>query len=149
MWEYMIILYYFKCIGICYSQLYYCFKGDFFHACPKHYPDGDVLHPLRGLPMKIVRRKKFQRNSVLRSHGYHVIEIWECQFKQLLETSITLRLLQMQQRICSHEPIEPREALFGGRVEVFKCFVPESKDSIIEYYGEMFYSIYLSKNYFV
>ena len=65
-----------------------------------------------------------------------MIEIWECQFKQLLETSITLRLVQMQERDCSHEPIEPREALFGGRVEVFKCFVPESKDSIIEYYGK-------------
>ena len=114
-----------------------CVKGDFYHACPDHYPDSKAIHPLRGIKMGMVRWKRKERNQILKSKGYTLVELWECQFQKLMERSVTLNSLATEKNLCTHQPIEPRKALHGGRVEVFKCFYScgEDEDTVIEYYG--------------
>ena len=87
--------------------------------------------------MGAVRRKRTVRNGILKSKGYTIIEIWECQFTEMIKKSSVIKPIMASKGICSHSPIQPREALFGGRVEVFQCFstTTDDDDDVIEYYG--------------
>ena len=88
------------------------------------------------MKMGTVRWKRKRRNSILKAKGYTLVEIWECQFAELIQKSVSLKTLAVEKKTCTHRPIEPRKALYGGRVEVFQCYSSCDDKSVIEYYGK-------------
>uniref|UniRef100_A0A1I8JCV3 DNA-directed DNA polymerase n=1 Tax=Macrostomum lignano TaxID=282301 RepID=A0A1I8JCV3_9PLAT len=74
------------------------FHGCFHHGCPKCFPNGDVLHPLKNQPMRAI---------------YEETE----RFTRLLSTAYNVRVLAGERQSSSLFVLE--EALFGGRTEAF------------------------------
>ena len=60
--------------------------------------------------------------------GYKVEVMWECEWKDLKERdeSVRLQLEEIADETYKREPIIPRDALFGGRTEVFAMFFEAS-----------------------
>ena len=56
--------------------------------------------------------------------GYKVEVMWECEWKDLKEKdeSVRLQLEEIANETYKREPINPRDALYGGRTEVFSVF---------------------------
>ena len=99
----------------------YEFHGCFWHGCPRCYPirhETHVRHYER--TMQDVYETTQQRTQQLREQGYHVIEMWECDWSRLKDTSpdICTFLAHLQ----FTEPLNPRDAFCGGRTNAVKLY---------------------------
>ncbi|KAK3929395.1 putative DNA polymerase [Frankliniella fusca] len=66
------------------TRLLYQFHGCYLHQCPKHFPADEKCGVNR-----FEQTQKITR--LFRSHGYKVIEKWECDFKRDLESDPDLK----------------------------------------------------------
>uniref|UniRef100_A0A1I8FWQ0 DNA-directed DNA polymerase n=1 Tax=Macrostomum lignano TaxID=282301 RepID=A0A1I8FWQ0_9PLAT len=80
------------------------FHGCFFHGCPKCFPNGDVLHPLKNQPMRAIYEET-ERFTRLLSTAYNVRVMWEHDYQD--------------EGAPVQQPIRLEDALFGGRTEAF------------------------------
>uniref|UniRef100_A0A1I8J2P7 DNA-directed DNA polymerase n=1 Tax=Macrostomum lignano TaxID=282301 RepID=A0A1I8J2P7_9PLAT len=80
------------------------FHGCFYHGCPKCFPNGDVLHPLKNQPMRAIYEET-ERFTRLLSTAYNVRVMWEHDYQG--------------EGAPVQQPIRLEEALFGGRTEAF------------------------------
>ena len=92
----------------------YEFHGCLYHGCSRCYPSRRAKHyavPDRSVE-ELYQATLSKRMALLRA-GYTVIEMWECEWDQLVDTD------EAVQRFLSSfdlvPPLEPREAFFGGR----------------------------------
>lgn len=86
----------------------YQFQGCYWHGCRKCHPENEIKHD-----------KTKEQNNLLKSNGYNVCEMWECDwndFKKTLPNKLELEQDALQQNI------NIRDALFGGRTEGFKSY---------------------------
>jgi len=91
----------------------YQYHGCFWHGCPRcHKPD--FVNNVRKMSMEDLYEETVERTRKLRAGGYEVVEMWGCQWKR---TAACKRLMKTIEFV---EPLNPRDALFGGRTEVFK-----------------------------
>ena len=103
------------------------FLGDVFHANPAVY-DLNMISPVSGLPMHTEYEKWLCRQKALLNAGYRVVFIWEKDFDEDRE---------IQNAIASYTfetPLEPRSAMYGGRVSPFKMYHKNEGDETIKYY---------------
>lgn len=64
-------------------------NGDFWHANPKKYNDGDLLNFPGGKTVaKDIWNKDKKKKELAKKHGYHVITIWEDEIKKKLHYEI-------------------------------------------------------------
>ena len=68
------------------------------------------------------------RLAVIRSAGYEVRYIWECKWKSELREDAETKA--MYECYVSRDPVDPREALFGGRVDCYQLFWKSFKAGI-------------------
>ncbi len=61
----------------------------------------------------------------LREHGFNVVEMWECDLKRELKDNEEMRSYFEEHGLV--DPLEPRDAFFGGRTNAAKLFY-ECKD---------------------
>ena len=86
-----------------------------------------------------------QRRLVdLRSRGYRVVELWECQWKKLKENDSTVRDFVNQLNIVA--PMNPRDAFCGGRTNAIKLYHQTEADEVIDYYDFTSLYPYVNKN---
>ena len=97
----------------------YEFQGCFYHGCITCFPNRGMKHPYyQNKTMRDVReetRTKIERLSQL---GYHVKEMWECEWNQEIQTEP--RINEFIERLDIVTPLNPREAFFGGRTNAIK-----------------------------
>ena len=108
------------------------FLGCLFHGCNRCYSD-DFLCFHKGKIAKLLRFESQNRLSKLRSAGYNVISIWECEWERMrdVDDEIKEHLEVIEPYLKFHKPpIDPREALFGGRTEA--CCLLKDCDLSIE-----------------
>ena len=106
-----------------------------FHGCPKCKKQRHVKtwhHPDRtGDEMLELTKKK---TDVLRKAGYTVKVEWECNFKQKLAADPELQ--DMIKDLEWTAPLNPKEALFGGRTGLSCCYhktVPDERIDYVDY----------------
>lgn len=121
-----------KVDGFCeQSNTVYQFHGCYWHGCPKCYeptkwcdmrtitvntPKGLVTKPLQ---MGSAYANTKETTKMLKDNGYQVVEMWECDWEK------NCKALSMDPRgwdvTFKHlEPLVPRDAYFGGRVNCTK-----------------------------
>ena len=99
----------------------YEFHGCFWHGCPRCYPlrhESHLRHYDR--TMQDVYETTQQRTQQLRELGYHVIEMWECVWSRLKDTSLDIRTFVATLQFT--EPLNPRDAFCGGRTNAVKLY---------------------------
>ena len=109
------------------------FHGCEFHGCPKCKPNNRHVktwhHPDRTVEeMYHLTQKK---TEVLRKAGYTVKVEWECNFKRKLETDPELQ--DMIKDLEWTAPLNPKEALFGGRTGAATLYSKTAEDEEISY----------------
>ncbi|XP_050512049.1 uncharacterized protein LOC126888071 [Diabrotica virgifera virgifera] len=108
-----------------YENTIFDFQGCYYHGCPTCYPT-DRTAPLHDDPSDCMENrhdKTIAKVKHLRSIGYEVVEIWECQFRKMLTAEI--KAYTEGHPLMASLPLNPRDALYGGRtgntVEYYKC----------------------------
>ena len=113
------------------GQTVYEFKGCVFHACPAHFPNDSTRSPLTGLSMREIRDRDLKREQFIRDHGYEMITKWECEFLQEIRESTPLQIFLASLDL--QEPLEPRDAFFGGRTNATCLYREVQEDEKIFY----------------
>lgn len=121
----------------------YEFHGCEFHGC-KCKPNNRHLktwhHPDRTVDEMYELTKK--KTAMLRAAGYTVKEEWEYKFKRKLALDVNLQV--MVKDLTWVSPLNPKEALFGGRRGLSCCYYKAKKDEWVDYID--FTSLYPSIN---
>ena len=113
----------------------YEFQGCEFHGCPKCKKQRHVKtwhHPDRTVDEMLELTKK--KTGVLRKAGYTVKVEWKCNFKQKLAADPELQ--DMIKDLEWTAPLNPKEALFGGRTGLSCCYhktVPDERIDYVDY----------------
>ena len=99
----------------------YEFHGCFWHGCPRCFPIRHESH-LRHYDrtMQDVYETTQQRIQQFRELGYHVVEMWECDWSRLKDTSLDIRTYLGTLQFT--EPLNPRDAFCGGRTNAVKLY---------------------------
>ena len=99
----------------------YEFHGCFWHGCPRCFPirhESHLRHYHR--TMQDVYETTQQRIQQFRELGYHVVEMWECDWSRLKDTSLDIRTYLGTLQFT--EPLNPRDAFCGGRTNAVKLY---------------------------
>ena len=97
-----------------YTATVYEFHGCIYHGCTNCYPNRDIKHhaaPDRTVE-ELYRATLEKRMNLLRA-GYKVIEIWEHQWDQQVQTNEAVKRFLSSFELVA--PLQPRDAFFGGR----------------------------------
>ena len=99
----------------------YEFHGCFWHGCPRCFPIRHESH-LRHYDrtMQDVYETTQQRIQQFKELGYHVVEMWECDWSHLKDTSLGIRTYLGTLELT--EPLNPRDAFCGGRTNAVKLY---------------------------
>ena len=91
------------------------FNGCFWHGCPTCHPRNrharHAVNPDR--TMEELYRATLAKEDALRTAGYHVNVMWECQWDELCKSNPFVK--NFVSTLSLVEPLEPRQAFFGGR----------------------------------
>lgn len=100
----------------------YAFHGCEFHGCKKCKPNNrhnkTFHHPDR--TVEEMYQATQQKTGLLQAAGYTVAEIWECEFKKELKQNKALK--DLVKSMTWIEPLDSRNAFYGGRTGMAKCF---------------------------
>ena len=112
----------------------YEFFGCFFHGCVRcTSPTAKSIGA--GLQMGDLFTMTMNRVAALRSAGFKVVYIFECEWKRELredlETKTMYEFYVSNDLRVFREPMDPREALFGGRVDCYQLFWKSFKGGIL------------------
>ncbi|XP_065213964.1 uncharacterized protein LOC135841092 [Planococcus citri] len=94
----------------------YQFHGCFWHGCPDCYNE-ETVNKVNNYSMGDLYQKAMDRTEQLRLAGFTVIEMWQCKWLKSTEYR-NYKASNITQQITN--PLNPRDAFFGGRTEVFK-----------------------------
>jgi len=112
------------------NELFF-YHGCFFHGCPRCYRSQETVQPLSGLTFRELYMRTEAHMAYLREKGYRVIEKWECDFKPLIEKSPQVKALLSR---CSKiDPLKPRDAFYGGRVNAIRLYAKAPEAESIRY----------------
>lgn len=99
------------------------FAGCFYHGCDKcTLPDKRSVYS--NMTNRDLKTQFDNRISRMRAAGLEVEVMWECQWKVLKDSDSEVRdqLAEIADETYKREPLNPRDALYGGRTEVFAMF---------------------------
>ncbi len=96
---------------------FFFLTGDRFLGCPTCY-DRCTVNPVNGRAMQDLYLDTIRKVCYLREQGFNVIEMWECDLKRELEENEEMRCYFEKYDLV--DPLEPRDAFFGGRTNAAK-----------------------------
>ena len=118
------------------TRTVYEFHGCLWHGCPLCHPHPgrdkySKLHPDRTL--QEVYEATLAKHHRLREHGYHLVIKWEHEWNHEVKTN-----KELQQFLSTYEcvePLNPRNAFFGGRTNAVKLHheIKEDEGEQIKY----------------
>jgi hypothetical protein len=112
----------------------YEFLGCWIHGCPDCFTDRNRKHPYNMKTMGQLYSETQARLHDLHQKGFKVCCIWECKFDQMIKDKPEYKAV-IDQLYPHLDPILPREALFGGRVNAVKLYheIDENSQQEIKY----------------
>ena len=119
-----------------FTKTVYEFHGCEFHGCIKCRPRNRQLKPWHHPDRTIdeVYKCTLKKTEMLHQAGYKVIVEWECDFKRQLAKDPELQA--MVNGLEWTGPLDPKDALFGGRTGLSACYyksVPGERIDYIDY----------------
>ena len=108
------------------TKTVYQYHGCFWHGCPSCYHEESVNN-VNKIPMGDLYEKTVKRTELLREAGFNVIEMWQCRFVK------SKMYKNYKNSVNFEEPLNPRDAYFGGRTEVFKLKATSNSSHKIKY----------------
>ncbi|XP_061191720.1 uncharacterized protein LOC133199940 [Saccostrea echinata] len=107
------------------TRTIYEFYGCYWHGCPTCYPNLQTeTHPHRTqFTYQELHEETLRRNTVLEEMGYSVHSIWEHDFDQ--QVQIEGALQNYVRDLDIPDPLNPREALYGGRTNATRLYCEE------------------------
>ena len=104
------------------------------HGHLSHF-DETMKNPFSNLTMKSLNLKRMERKKeILQNHHIdYFIEIWECEMETLIKTE-EFKRFALTHQLCTHSPIQPRNALQGGRCNAFRLHYKAAENKRIRYY---------------
>ena len=118
----------------------YEFQGCFWHGCPKCYTQ-DRINPVNQLDMVELQRATATKNAKIIGLGYNLVEVYECD----IQKDVAFKKYCKTNNVELVEPLNPRDAFFGGRTNVTKLtydFKPGEKGRYVD-----FVSLYPTVNF--
>lgn len=103
------------------------FNGCYFHGCQRCYKSGDFNTKLQTTMGSLFNNWKTKERR-LKGFGYDVEVIWECEWN-LKKKQIAKEHWEVEDDI-----LDIRDAIKGGRTEVFKTYAVEDESTEINYY---------------
>ena len=92
---------------------------SFFLGCPDCYPKRDTPNPgADNKPMEELYKQTQEKIKWLKDRGFEVVEKWGCDFKKELKQNEELKQFVKDQGFI--DPLQPRDAFFGGRTNAAK-----------------------------
>ncbi len=83
------------------------------------------MNPVSERTMQDLYVDTVRKMHYLREQGFNVVEMWECDLKRELKDNEEMRSYFEEHDLV--DPLEPRDAFFGGRTNAAKLFY-ECKD---------------------
>ena len=84
--------------------------------------------------MQDLREDTMKKVHHLTSQGYRVVEMWECELDKKLMGDEEMKRYFDEYEIV--DPLNPRDAFYGGRTNATKLFYKCEGDEEIRYYSE-------------
>lgn len=113
------------------------FQGCFYHGCPICYNENDTNNVTKTtygqLYHTFLAKKRYLQYS-----GYTVRVLWEHEWNEMLEKDSILQAFVLKMQF--PEPLDPRDALYGGRTNAIKLYHKQAEGETINYYD--FTSLY-------
>ena len=111
----------------------YEFNGCFWHGCRTCHPGNrhakHAVNPDR--TMEELYRATLAKEDALRTAGYQVNAMWECQWDELCKTNPFVKNFVSNLKLV--EPLEPRQAFFGGRTGAIALHAVAQEGEEIKY----------------
>lgn len=107
------------------SNTVFQYHGDFWHGCPKCYSE-DSINNVNGAQMGDLYEKTKERSNQIKEAGYNLVEMWECEWTKSPQ-------YKNSEKVNVIEPLNPRDAFFGGRTNAFKLLAKSTKKKKIRY----------------
>ncbi|XP_008187431.1 uncharacterized protein LOC103310553 [Acyrthosiphon pisum] len=118
----------------------YQYHGCFWHGCPDCFNSNEI-NPVNNNTMSDLYNDTIRRTVKLTQKGYQVEEMWSCKLKKHQDYK---QMMQYQNYVI--EPLNPRDAFFGGRTNATKLMVKNKKIKYIDvcslYPTVMYYDTY-------
>ena len=111
------------------------YQGCIFHACKTCYPSGRQ-EPIANDPddtLDFRYERTLYKMQRLHQLGYIVHEMWGCEFRNMLKDHPELKRYTDNHPICNKEPLNPRDAFYGGRTNATKLFHEVGESERIQY----------------
>ena len=125
-----------------YKDTVYEFQGCFWHGCKKCYSD-DTINTKNQIDMLTLRKRTNEKNAKIRAAGYTLVEVWECDLKKDKEF---MKFMKTREIV---EPLNPRDAFFGGRTNITKLthkFKENEKGKYVDFVS-LYPTVNFSKKY--
>ena len=91
-----------------------------FLGCPECYKDGDVVNPISQKTMEQLYKDTVKKVNYLEGHGFEVVQKWQCELEKELKEDEEMRQFFDEHEIV--DPLQPRDAFYGGRTNATKLF---------------------------
>ncbi|CAC5384163.1 unnamed protein product [Mytilus coruscus] len=99
------------------KEIVFEYHGCFWHGCSKCYSK-QTVNTVNKMTMADLHQRTLEKKSYLENQGYKYISKWECEFdKEIIENIDIKTFVDSVNYVI---PLEPRNALSGGRTEAFK-----------------------------
>jgi len=118
------------------SKTVYQYHGCFWHGCTKCYKDRETINNINHETMDDLYQKTIERSTAIKNAGYNLVEQWECDW-------INSTTYKKMKKFDIADPINPRDAFFGGRTNATKLRVKNTKMRYIDVC-----SLYPTVNYY-
>ena len=96
----------------------YEFQGCFWHGCPECFKDRDTVNPVSQKTMEELYMDTKKKVKFLKDQGFRVVEKWGCELEKELEDDEEMKQFFDQNKIV--DPLQPRDAFYGGRTNATK-----------------------------
>ena len=125
------------------TRTVYEFQGCFYHGCLRCFPNRSMKHPIYlNKTMYVEREETRDKIEQLTTLGYHVREMWECEWNLMINTNLQVK--EFVDKLDIVPPLNLRGAFFGGRTNAIKLFHKIENEEQI-HYSDMF-SLYPCAN---
>ena len=89
-------------------------------GCPECYPNRETVNPVNGKTMQQLYEDTLEKIRYLEDRGFHVEKKWECELAKEMEHDEDMRCYFEEYELV--DPLQPRDAFYGGRTNAAKLF---------------------------
>ena len=102
-----------------YGKKYEC-RFFSFLGCPECYKDRDTVNPISQKTMEQLYKDTVRKVNYLKDHGFEVEQKWGCELTKELEEDEEMKQFFEDHQLM--DPLQPRDAFYGGRTNATKLF---------------------------